>query len=393
MKKYWIITYGCQMNKSDSERIAALLENIGWQKAQKIDGADLIVVNMCSVRQSAVDRIYGLLPKFKKLKIQNSKFKIILTGCLLEKDRKKFAEHFDYILDIKNLPKWPKLFSQVSNDRHLSAKKKNYKAGPGNRSYLKIQPKYSSFPVAYVPISTGCNNFCSYCVVPYTRGQEVCRPVEEIIYEVKNLVKRGYKEIWLLGQNVNSYKVQGETEAKQNAKLRRNKKEINFAKLLKMINAIPGKFWVRFTSPHPKDFSNELIEVIANGKKIAKKIHLPLQSGNNEILKKMNRNYTVEEYKNLVKRIRQKMGPAKAGGRRAGWSPEVSLSTDIIVGFPGETKKQFEDTVNLIKEVKFNQVYVAAYSPRPGTVAAKLKDSVPSGEKKRRKKILLDMFK
>jgi len=382
--KYSLITFGCQMNKSDSERIAALLENLGYKKTSKIDEADLIVVNMCSVRQSAVDRVYGLQPIFKTLKTKNYKLQTILTGCILKEDRKKFAQYLDYILDIKKLTKWPNFLPNQTIV--IRQPWQSYY----DKDYFKIQPKYSSFPIAYVPVSTGCNNFCSYCVVPYTRGPEIYRPVEEIISEVRNLVKKGYKEIWLLGQNVNSYKCKI-----QNAKCKmvtafsgipsecgtiQNSKLINFPKLLRLINNIPGNFWIRFTSSHPKDFSDELIEAMAEGEKVTPYLNLPVQSGDNEILKKMNRNYTIKHYKNLIKKIRKKI-------------PDITLSTDIIVGFPGETKKQFENTVQLFKEIKFDMAYIAQYSPRPGTAAFKMKDDVPREEKKKREKILTEVLK
>jgi len=336
------------MNKSDSERIATILEGKGYLPASKITGADLIVVNMCSVRQSAVDRVYGLIPKFEKLKVKNEKLKTILTGCILKEDRPKFAKGFDQVLKIKDL--------------------------------LKYQPKYQNKSIAFVPISNGCNNFCSYCVVPSVRGPLICRDPKEILKEAKNAVKQGFKEIWLLGQNVNSYGIHRETDAKQNAKLTRNKDEVNFARLLKMVNDIPGDFKFFFTSPHPKDFSEELIDTLANCEKFGKYLNLPVQSGDNKILKKMNRNYTVKEYKNLVKNIRRKI-------------PEINLSTDVIVGFPGETEKQFENTVKLFKEIKFNIAYFAKYSPRPGTAAWQMKDDVPLTEKKRREKILREIIK
>ena len=332
------------MNKSDSERIATILEGKGYLPASKITGADLIVVNMCSVRQSAVDRVYGLIPKFEKLKVKNEKLKTILTGCILKEDRPKFAKGFDQVLKIKDL--------------------------------LKYQPKHQNKSIAFVPISNGCNNFCSYCVVPFVRGPLVCRDPKEILKEAKNAVKQGFKEIWLLGQNVNDYNSR-ETDAKLNAKQTRN---INFARLLKMVNDIPGDFKFFFTSPHPKDFSEELIDTLANCEKFGKYLNLPVQSGDNKILKKMNRNYTVKEYKNLVKNIRRKI-------------PEINLSTDVIVGFPGETEKQFENTVKLFKEIKFNIAYFAKYSPRPGTAAWQMKDDVPLTEKKRREKILREIIK
>ncbi len=224
---------------------------------------------------------------------------------------------------------------------------------------------------------TGCNNFCSYCVVPYTRGSEYSRPAQEIIEEIKDLVRKGYKEITLLGQNVNSYQGKGQS-LRDSPWSKGYPSPLNFPRLLKILNDIPGNFQIKFLTSHPKDMSDELIRVIAQGEKISKEIHLPVQSGDDEILKKMNRQYTVKDYKNLIKKIRQKI-------------PQAKISTDIIVGFPGETKKQFQKTVSLVKEIGFSQAYVAAYSPRPGTTAAKFKDDVPSLEKKRRKRMLLEI--
>ena len=321
--KYYIITYGCQMNKADSERIAAHLEKKGYQPASELNEADLIVVNMCSVRQSAVDRVFGLSQKLSKLKIKNKKLKTILTGCILEKDKRKFREIFD---EVKKMPQ-------------------------------------SSCPSAFIPISNGCNNFCTYCVVPYTRGRLVCRNHQEILNEVQNAVKKGFKKIWLLGQNVNDY----------------NDKKINFAGLVRMVNNIPGDFKFFFTSPHPKNFSDELIEALSQCKKFGRYLNLPVQSGDDQILKKMNRNYSVREYKNLVKKIRKKI-------------PDINLSTDVIVGFPGETRKQFGNTVKLFKEIKFNYAYIAKYSPRPETAAYQMKDTVSVKEKKRREKILRELI-
>lgn len=320
--KYFIITFGCQMNKADSERIAAGLKKRGYKSASNINGADLIVVNMCSVRQSAVDRVYGLIPKFKKLKV-----KTVLTGCILEKDRKKFKSYFDRI---------------------------------------KKMPQRSYYPSNLIPISNGCNNFCTYCVVPYTRGSLVCRNHKIILKEVKEAVKKGFKEIWLLGQNVNDYQSPADSS-------------VNFAKLLRQVNYIPGKFQIRFISPHPKDFSDELIDVMADCRKIAKYLNLPVQSGDDKILKKMNRPYTVKQYKNLVKKIREKI-------------PNINLSTDVIVGFPGETKNQFKNTANLFRQIKFNMAYISKYSPRPGTVAFRMKDNILLKEKKRREKILREII-
>ena len=333
------------MNKSDSERIATVLENLGYQPASKENEANLIVVNMCSVRQSAVDRVYGLIPKFKKLQEKNPSLKTVLAGCILKKDRKKFREEFDSIWEIKN--------------------------------YLDVSPKYQTNFRAFIPISNGCNNFCTYCVVPFTRGPLVCRDHHEILKEVKNIAQKrlnpirnaisnGAREIWLLGQNVNDYTSPTDFS-------------INFPKLLRMVNDIPSDFSIRFTSPNPKNFSDELIETMAESQKVAKYLNLPVQSGDNKILKKMNRPYTVEEYKNLVKKIRQKI-------------PEINLSTDVIVGFPGETKKQFQNTVKLFRELKFDYAYIAKYSPRAGTAASKMENNIPLTEKKQREKILREII-
>ena len=331
MSKYFIITFGCQMNKNDSERIATFLEQKGFAPALNEFEADLVVVNMCSIRQSAVDRVFGLAEKFKKIKKINPNFKTILTGCVLEKDKKKFVEKFDEVTKINNL--------------------------------LEYQPKYQNNFSAFVPISNGCNFACAYCVVPFTRGRLICRDHKSILEEAKRAIKRGMKEIWLVGQNVNDYKSPSQ-------------KEINFAKLVRMLNNIKGEFTFFFTSPHPKNFSEELIETLSECKKFGRKIHLPVQSGDNEILKKMNRNYTIEEYKNLVKKIREKI-------------PDIDLSTDVIVGFPGEKRKHFENTVKLFKEIKFNMAYISRFSPRPHTFAYnKMKDNVSYREKKRRERIL-----
>jgi tRNA-2-methylthio-N6-dimethylallyladenosine synthase len=361
------------MNRSDSERIAATLENIGYKKTLKIDKADLIIVNMCSVRQSAVDRVYGLRQKFQKLKTKlpttHYPLRTILTGCILRKDKRKFAEYFDFILNIKNLSNWPKYFSTTYGDR-AKLKKENY---------LEITPKYSYFPVVYVPVSTGCNNLCAYCVVPYTRESLTLRPAQDIIKEVKKLVKKGYKEIWLLGQNVNDYQSKLKSQNSNLKTTTQNSKLINFAKLLEMINDITGDFWIRFTSPNPANFSDELIDIMAKSKKITPYLNLPIQSGDDEILKKMNRPYTIKQYKNLVKKIRKKI-------------PDITLSTDIIVGFPGETKKQFENTAKLLKEIKFDMAYIAQYSSRPGTTAAKMDDNVLQKEKKRRERALTEIL-
>jgi len=223
------------------------------------------------------------------------------------------------------------------------------------KDYFNCKPLYESKARAFIPIMTGCNNFCTYCVVPYTRGREISRPEREIVLEIKKLIENKYREIWLIGQNVNSYP--------------------DFPGLLKKINNLPGDFTLHFMTSHPKDMSDELINIIKKCDKVSREIHLPVQSGDNKILRAMNRHYTIEDYKKLIKKILKQI-------------PEAKISTDIIVGFPGETKTQFNNTVKLFKEIKFCKAYISKYSPRPGTAAAKLKDNVPQEEKKRRWQIL-----
>ncbi len=354
--KYYILTFGCQMNKSDSERIAASLERKGFKPALKESGADLIVVNMCSVRQSAVDRIFGVSQKLAELKAKKPKLKTVLTGCILKTDKRKFRNKFDEIWELKEYKYSSRPFAATRDNKDLT----------------NLPAKCQNNSLAFVPISNGCNNFCSYCVVPFTRGSLVCRNHKEILKDIKNLVKRGFKEIWLLGQNVNDYISEQKTGNK--------KQKINFAKLLKMVNDIPGDFKIRFISPNPKNFSEELIEAMAKLNKVAKYLNLPVQSGDDKVLREMKRPYTAKQYKDLVRKIRERI-------------PDINLSTDVIVGFPGETKKQFENTLKLFKDIKFNIAYIAKYSPRPGTAALQMKDNVPLEEKKRREKVLRKLLK
>lgn len=373
--KYYIHTYGCQMNKSDSERIAGMLESLKYKKASRENEADLVVLNTCVVRQSAQDRVYGKLKNLEKIKRQNPKFKACVTGCMASLYPEKIKDKVDLVFSIEDLSKLSQKLT-IKQFNNSTIKKHEIQ----DHDYLSIKPSYQTKFHAYIPIMTGCNNFCSYCVVPYARGRERSRPAEDILGEVTNLVKKGYKAITLVGQNVNSYHGKCKMQSAKCKTTNQNSKTINFPKLLKMINNIPSDFWIWFITSHPKDMSNELINAIAGHDKACHYIHLPIQSGNNQILKAMNRGYTREHYINLVKKIRKKI-------------PDLALSTDIIAGFPGETKKQFQDTVDLFKKIKFDMAYIAQYSPRPKTAAYKLKDNVSLDEKKRRKKILTNILK
>lgn len=362
------------MNRSDSERITAALEKIGYQKASNENEADLILINMCSVRQSAVDRIFGLSQKFSKLKTQKPNLKTLLTGCISKKDLNKLKSFFDYVISIKALLKWPEFLKKEKFIFYPNARDEKF-VKEFKCDYLTVKPKIEKNFSVFIPISIGCDNFCSFCIVPFVRGPLICRNHEEILKEVEEAIKNSAKEIWLLGQNVNDY--QSPTQS-----------SIDFPQLLKMVNEIKGNFWIRFTSSHPKNFSDELIETMAKCQKVTPYLNLPIQSGDNEILKKMNRPYTVKQYKNLVKKIRTAFKKYRKGLER-----EIAISTDIIVGFPGETEKQFKNTVKLFKEIKFDMAYIAQYSSRPGTAAEKMEDNVKKEEKEKRWKILTEILK
>jgi len=377
------------MNESDSERITTLLENQGLKPAKNIEQASLIVFNTCGVRQTAEDRVYGQVHNVRKYELKDKKIKdkkiIILTGCLAHRQdvQRKLKDKVDLFLPINNLFK-----IENWNIKNLKSKDSIQKNKINKKNcYLSISPKYTNKHSAFIPIMTGCDNFCSYCVVPYARGREWSRPPEDIFKEVKNLAKDGCQEITLLGQNVNSYffkiensKIDWKLEI-GNWKLRhRLKKTIGFPVLLDILaSSIPNISW-RFLTSHPKDFSDDLIKVIAENKNISREIHLPVQSGSNKILKLMNRPYTKEKYLNLIAKIKKQI-------------PEASFSTDVIIGFPGETEKDFQETIKVFKKVGFFEAYINKYSPRPETIAFKLGNPITWDEKKRREKVLRKLIK
>ena len=354
-KYYHLITIGCAMNKADSERVSTFLEKNNYQEKSEWIDADLIILTTCGVRQSAEDRAYGLVNQIRKV---NKKAAVVITGCLAKRKdvMRRLIGKVDLFMPINELPNIFELLKLAKPEKVLNLDEVREFGG---EKYLAITPKYESEYTAYVPIGNGCNNFCSYCVVPYARGREVYRDAEEIIYEVNTLIAKGYKEIILIAQNVNSY---------QSGKY-------NFPKLLIKLTKISGNFWIRFSSSHPKDMSDELIEVIGSSDKIANHLHLAVQSGDNKMLVAMNRNYTVEHYVNLITKVRAV-------------KPGISITTDVIVGFPGETKKQFAASAKLFRDLKFEMAYICQYSPRPGTVSWNMSDNISHEEKKSRDKIL-----
>ncbi|MCF7794905.1 tRNA (N6-isopentenyl adenosine(37)-C2)-methylthiotransferase MiaB [Patescibacteria group bacterium] len=354
---YHIITIGCQMNKADSERIASYLNSKRITNTDQ-KSADLVIINSCGVRQKAEDRIYGLVEQIRK---DNSKSDIVITGCLAKRKDviKRLEDRVKLFMPINELPKMIELLHGNLDNKSLDDLRENQ-----GEKYLEIEPNYSNNFSAYVPIGNGCNNFCSYCVVPYARGREVYRDFNKIINEVKNLVNLAYKEINLIAQNVNSYK----------------SNDKDFADLIMEIDKIPGDFWLRFSSSHPKDMKDKLIKVMGESTKLASHLHIAVQSGDNDILKKMNRKYTVEKFKELIRKVKEEKS-------------NIAITTDLIVGFPTEDRKAFENSKKLFEEIRFDLAYTAMYSPRYGTVAYKMEDDVSDEEKKKREDEILDILK
>lgn len=367
MVSYYLQTLGCQMNKNDSERIVGLLGWLGLASAVKAEEADLIIVNTCSVRQTAEDRVQGLIHNWQELRKKNPKLIIAVTGCLPGRDRdgrlRKKLTGVDLFFGIEELVILPKWLRELNPD--LTS---GQDMGEIETDYLRITPRIANNFQAFITIQTGCNNYCTYCVVPYARGPEKNRPVRDILAEAGNLAINGCKEVTLLGQVVNNY----QAPDKENlASLNPFKSKDGFAALLWEVNRIAGIERIHFTAPDPQYFSNVQIEALKLPRQ-ANYLHLPAQSGDDAILKKMNRKYVSQQYIDLVRKIRQ----AK---------PDIALGTDLIVGFPGETDEQFAHTLDLYQQCDFDISYPAMYSQRGGTAAAKaFKDNVPYNIKKQR---------
>ncbi|HHW94696.1 MAG TPA: tRNA (N6-isopentenyl adenosine(37)-C2)-methylthiotransferase MiaB [Mogibacterium sp.] len=350
MKKYHIITYGCQMNEHDSESIAGLLEYMNYVYSEDPKDADVVVMNTCSIRENADKRFFGVLGQFKKKKRENREFIICVCGCMpqqthiVEKIKKQFS-WVDIIFGTQNIGQFPELL-----ERRLKTGKKQYDIIANNPDLeeSKIKPKRLYKHKAFVNIVFGCNNFCTYCVVPYTRGREKSRELEKIISEIKYLAKDGVKEVMLLGQNVDSYK---------------DIKENDFADLLQAVNDVKGIERIRFMTSHPKDISDKMIDCFASCHKLCKSIHLPIQSGSDTILKRMNRHYDSSKYLKIIEKLRKT-------------APDIAISTDIIVGFPGETEDDFQKTLDIVEKVRYDSAFTFIYSPRKGTPAAKFTDRI-----------------
>ena len=366
--KYTILTMGCQLNENDSEKLCGMLEKMGYEKTENQQEADIALFNTCCVRENAEDKLFGKLGELKRLKEEKGII-IAIGGCMMQEkhitDKIKQSYPFvDIIFGTHTLHKFPQdLYKVLTQKTKLE-------------DILDIDGKvYEGLPIkrdsnikASVTIMNGCNNFCSYCIVPYVRGRERSREPRAIIEEVKDLAKQGYKEITLLGQNVNSYL---RVEREKQIPFEEYEGVHSFATLLEAINKIDGIERIKFISPHPKDFTDDVIDAISKCEKVCKLVHLPLQSGNTKVLKEMNRKYTKEQYLNLVDKMKVKI-------------PNLTLSTDIIVGFPGETDEEFEDTLDVVRKVKFEQVYMFIYSRRVGTPGDRMENQIPEEIKHKR---------
>ena len=354
----YVHTFGCQLNVADGEKLTGLLQAMGYGTTDTVENASLILYNTCAVRENAEDRVFGTLGSIKKLKLENPALILCVTGCMTaqpsvaEKLRKSYP-YVDIVLGSNAVQKLPEMLCE-----HINGKRFAWNIDVSSDIPENVPTARESTFKAAVPVMYGCNNFCTYCIVPYVRGRERSRQPEAILDEVRSLIEGGCKEIMLLGQNVNSYG-------------RDLENGMDFPSLLREIDKIPGEYWIRFMSSHPKDASPALMDAILECEHLAKHLHLPVQSGSNDILKRMNRRYTVESYLEKVRYIREKC-------------PDFSLTTDLIVGFPDELEADFQGTLALVREVRFDNMYSFIYSKRTGTKAAAMPDSITDAEKSER---------
>lgn len=363
-KKATIITYGCAMNVNESAKIKNILQNMGYDMTDNLAESDAVFLNTCTVREGAATQIYGKLGELKPIKEKRGTI-IGVTGCFAQEQGEELAKKFkqiDIVMGNQNIGKIPHAMEKLESGdfKHVIF------VGDEDELPPRIDADFDSKKTASIPITYGCNNFCTYCIVPYVRGRERSVPMTQILDEIKRFVEKGYREIILLGQNVNSYGNDSED------------KEMTFARLLEEICKIDGDFLVRFISPHPRDFTEDVIDVIAANEKIARSLHLPLQSGSSRVLKAMNRGYTKEEYLALAAKIKDRV-------------PGASLTADIIVGFPGETEEDFLDTLDAVRTSKFENAFMFMYSPRKGTKAATMDGQLDQEVKKERLQRLIEV--
>ena len=363
-KKATIITYGCAMNVNESAKIKNILQNMGYDMTENLAESDAVFLNTCTVREGAATQIYGKLGELKPIKEKRGMI-IGVTGCFAQEQGEELAKKFkqiDIVMGNQNIGKIPHAMEKLESGdfKHVIF------VGDEDELPPRIDADFDSKKIASIPITYGCNNFCTYCIVPYVRGRERSVPMAQVLDEIKRFADKGYREIILLGQNVNSYGNDSDD------------KDMTFARLLEEICKIEGDFLVRFISPHPRDFTEDVIDVIAANEKIARSLHLPLQSGSSRVLKAMNRGYTKEEYLALAEKIKERV-------------PGASLTADIIVGFPGETEEDFLDTLDAVRTSKFENAFMFMYSPRKGTKAATMDGQLEQEVKKERLQRLIEV--
>ena len=363
MKSYYIYTYGCQMNTADSERLAHQLESVGYIPTDDVEQADLIILNTCAVRETAETKVYGRIGELKHLKAKNKDLIIAITGCMAQKnqaDMFKRAPHIDIVLGTHNIRHINEMIAEVERTHAHQIN-----VDMDNTVLPELQAKPNGIFFAWVPIMNGCNKFCTYCIVPHVRGREISRPVSAIVKEVTELGQKGFKEITLLGQNVNSYGLDF-------------KDGTDFGTLIDALDGIPGIERVRYMTSHPQDMTKSMIDALGRSSNVVTHLHLPIQSGSNRILQKMNRHYTVEHYKELLQYCREKIR-------------DIVVTTDIIVGFPGETDEDFEQTLELLQDIRYDMAYTFIYSKRSGTPAATMDEQIPEEVKRVRLQKLMDI--
>ena len=358
-KKYFTITYGCQMNESDSEKINGQLEELGYLPAEQMDEADIVILNTCSIRQNAEEKVYGKIGEVKQLKDKNPHVLLGIAGCMAQENRRKLVQRMpiiDFVIGPYNIHN---LHEIVTDKEAVGSHVVLTQMKPQRvRDYSLLKASRKSKIFAWVPIMQGCNKFCTYCIVPYVRGRETSRTIEDIKAEVISLAQDGYKEITLLGQNVNSYGL----DFKNNT---------DFSDLIRALDTVEGIKRIRYMTSHPRDMTKEMVDVMATSSKVVRHMHLPVQHGSNEMLKRMNRGYTVEHFYEMVDYIRERM-------------PDVGFTTDLITGFPGETEEMHQATIALLKKVRFDSAYTFIYSPRRGTPAASMTNQISDEIKHRR---------
>ncbi len=375
LKNVYIETLGCQMNKSDTERILGILSHFGYQKSEE-EKADLVIVNTCSIRKLSEDKAYSKLGVWGKMKESNPNLRIGICGCVAQQEKENLLKKFSYIdlvFGTHNIYELPELIKDLEKENPDGIKNRICAIRDIATPEKEFDIIRSKGINAWLPIMEGCNNFCTYCIVPYTRGRERSRDIETILNEAKKIIKEGYKEITLLGQNVDSYGKNLPDDPKYG--------KPTFAKLLAELDKLDGNFRIRFTTSYPTDITDEVVETVKNAKKICECFHIPMQSGNDRILKTMNRRYNRAQYSEIVNKIRKEI-------------KDVTITSDFIAGFPSETEDEFKDTISAIKELNLDYSNTASYSPRPITPAGKMTDKfIDKNEKKRRLAILNDTVK